>query len=132
MRVRTANVRYWSEIGLNADIGLWAGFDPGCVKTHTLKECGKYNSPTRNRAVYPQHDLTLMMRNFLEDILRAPQALEFSHGQETQSGHRPASKRAVPEIIFRLSTVLTCAGQNAAVRLRVDRLRLGGSYRDAI
>jgi hypothetical protein len=63
---RTANVRYWSEIGLNADIGLWAGFDPGCVKTHTLKECGKYNSPTRNRAVYPQHDLTLMMRNFLE------------------------------------------------------------------
>jgi hypothetical protein len=23
---RTANVRYWGEIGLNADIGFWAGF----------------------------------------------------------------------------------------------------------
>jgi hypothetical protein len=25
---RTANVRYWGEIGLNADIGLRASFDP--------------------------------------------------------------------------------------------------------
>jgi hypothetical protein len=25
---RTANVRYWGEIGLNADIGFRAGFDP--------------------------------------------------------------------------------------------------------
>jgi hypothetical protein len=25
---RTANVRYWGEIGLNADVGLWAGFGP--------------------------------------------------------------------------------------------------------
>src|SRR2546430_11180660 len=41
-------------------------YGPGCVKTHTLKECRKYNSPTRNRAVYPQHDLTLIMRNFFE------------------------------------------------------------------
>jgi hypothetical protein len=24
---RTANVRYWGEIGLNADIGIRAGFD---------------------------------------------------------------------------------------------------------
>jgi hypothetical protein len=23
---RAANVRYWGEIGLNADIGLWVGF----------------------------------------------------------------------------------------------------------
>jgi hypothetical protein len=27
---RTANVRYWGEIGLNADIGFRAGFDRCC------------------------------------------------------------------------------------------------------
>ena len=31
--------------------------DPGCVKTHTSAKCGKYNSPTRYRAVYVQYDL---------------------------------------------------------------------------
>ena len=28
---RTANVRYWGEIGLNADIGIRAAFDPIAV-----------------------------------------------------------------------------------------------------
>ena len=44
--------------------------DPGCVKTHTSSKCEKYNSPARDRAVCPQHDLTLMIRNFSEIVLR--------------------------------------------------------------
>jgi hypothetical protein len=56
---RTANVRYWGEIGLNADIGIWAVFDLDCVKTHASAKCGKYNSPTRHWAVWAQYDLTL-------------------------------------------------------------------------
>jgi hypothetical protein len=43
-----------------------AGFDPGCVKTHTSAKCRKYNSPVWDRAVLAQYDLTLMMRNFFE------------------------------------------------------------------
>src|SRR5712675_2398595 len=53
---------------------------PGCVKTHTSAKCGKYNSPTRYRAICAQHDLALMMRNFSNMFLRARRALEFSHG----------------------------------------------------
>src|SRR4030088_1808055 len=52
----------------------------GCVKTHTSAKCGKYNSPTRYRAICAQHDLALMMRNFSNMFLRARRALEFSHG----------------------------------------------------
>ena len=34
----TPNVRYWGEIGLNADIGIGAAFDPGRVKTFFLHQ----------------------------------------------------------------------------------------------
>src|ERR1700704_3693025 len=62
--------------------------DPGCEKTHTSAKCGKYNSPTRYRAICAQHDLALMMRNFSNMFLRARRALEFSHGlgQERPTG----------------------------------------------
>src|SRR3981189_3610909 len=53
---------------------------PGLVKTSTTAKCGKYNSPTRYRAICAQHDLALMMRNFSNMFLRARRALEFSHG----------------------------------------------------
>src|SRR3981189_1698456 len=52
---------------------------PGLVKTSTTAKCGKYNSPTRYRAICAQHDLALMMRNFSNMFLRARRALEFSH-----------------------------------------------------
>src|SRR4030088_1279154 len=52
----------------------------GCVKTHTSAKCGKYNSPTRYRAICAQHDLALMMRNDSNMFLRARRAFEFSHG----------------------------------------------------
>ena len=55
--------------------------DPGCVKTHTLAKCRKYNSPTRLRAARGQYDLTPAMRNLAEVLLRACRALEFSHSQ---------------------------------------------------
>src|SRR6267154_5762138 len=45
------NVRSLGWCGLNADIAVGAVFDPGCVKTHTSAKCGKYNSPTRYRAI---------------------------------------------------------------------------------
>src|SRR5438132_9489009 len=41
-------------------------FDLGCVKTHTLAKCGKYSSPTGQRTVSAQYDLTLIMRNRFE------------------------------------------------------------------
>jgi hypothetical protein len=59
---------------------LMSASGPGCVKTHTSAKCGKYNSPTRYRAICAQHDLALMMRNFSNMFLRARRALEFSHG----------------------------------------------------
>src|SRR6516225_2441030 len=37
--------------------------DPGCVKTHTEKRCGKYNSLAVRRITPAQYDLTLTRRN---------------------------------------------------------------------
>jgi hypothetical protein len=36
---RMANVRYWGEIGLNADIGIRAAFDRPCVKNPESRIC---------------------------------------------------------------------------------------------
>jgi hypothetical protein len=46
---RTANVRYWGEIGLNADIGLWAGFDPFRTFRAQFEGCasGNFHLPFR-------------------------------------------------------------------------------------
>src|SRR4051812_25414927 len=74
-------------------------FDPGCVKTHTSAKCGKYNSPTRYRAICAQHDLALMMRNFSNMFLRARRALEFSHGLDPKAAIEPSSLlRATPPL----------------------------------
>src|SRR5207342_1778401 len=37
-----------------------------CVKTHKSTKCRKYNSPTRYRTVWAQHDSTLTTRNYSE------------------------------------------------------------------
>jgi hypothetical protein len=39
------------------------GYDLGCVKTHTEKRCGKYNSLARRRITPAQCDLTLTGRS---------------------------------------------------------------------
>src|SRR6516225_464367 len=36
----------------------FTGFDPACVKTHTIAKCRKYNSPTRYRTSCAEHDST--------------------------------------------------------------------------
>jgi hypothetical protein len=72
----------------------------GCVKTHGSGKCGKYNSPTRHRAICRQYDLTLAMRNRFEIFLRAPQALEFSHGLGQKR------KGSVGAIVFRFTPEL--------------------------
>ena len=62
----------------------------GCVKTHTSEKCRKYNSPMWLRAASAQYDLTPLVRNFAEALLRACRALEFSHSQgryRVKSGH---------------------------------------------
>ncbi len=91
----SSKVCYRGQAGKYMLTSRLTGFDPGCVKTHTSAKCGKYNSPTRYRAVYAQHDLALMMRNFSEMLLHARRAPEFSHGQDpeltpTALGRQPA------------------------------------------
>ena len=52
--------------------GVW--LEPGitpCVKTHTSKKCEKYNSPTRDRVICAQYDLTLAVRNRFENFTHA-------------------------------------------------------------
>src|SRR5215216_6742314 len=71
----SGNVSTLDESGPNAHDAFWAVHDPGCVKTHTSTKCGKYNSPTRYRAVCAQQDLALRMRSFSEMFLRARRAL---------------------------------------------------------
>jgi hypothetical protein len=43
-----------------------SGLGRPCVKTHTSTKCRKYNSPTRYRTVWAQHDSTLTTRNYSE------------------------------------------------------------------
>ena len=62
--------------------------DLGCVKTHTSGKCGKYNSPTRHRAICAQYDLTLAMRN-APRFFYARGALWSFHTAKTQSGRGP-------------------------------------------
>src|SRR5262249_379650 len=52
--------------------------DPGCVKTHTIAKCRKYNSPTRYRTSCAEHDSTPWCANFFEMFLRARRA-HFRH-----------------------------------------------------
>src|SRR3982074_3137535 len=58
-------------------------FDPGCVKTHTLKECGKYNQREIKRGT--RIILTLMMRNFFETFYARRRRWSF-HTAKTHSG----------------------------------------------
>src|SRR5882724_477514 len=77
-----------------------SGPDPGCVKTHTSAKCGKYNSPTRYRAICAQHDLALMMRNFSNMFLRARRALEFSHGLDRQPTLATLKRRSAAVLCY--------------------------------
>jgi hypothetical protein len=76
------NVRFQGSCGRPRLSLRLSAFDPGCVKTVTSKKCRKYNSPTRLRAVGAQYDLTPLMRNFADVLLRVDRALEFLHGQD--------------------------------------------------
>src|SRR5258706_10088048 len=53
------DVRFRGKSGRGADITRTTGFDPGCVKTHTVAKCRKNNSPGRHHASRVQYDLTL-------------------------------------------------------------------------
>src|SRR6266508_1810562 len=92
--MRRSGVRFRGQTGKHMLGTSFSAFDPGCVKTHTSAKCGKYNSPTRYRAVCAQHDLALMMRNFSEMFLRARRALEFSHDQDPKPTFRPLAIRS--------------------------------------
>jgi hypothetical protein len=68
------------------DLSL-SGHDPGCVKTHTEKRCGKYNSLTGRRITPAQYDLTLTGRNCFK-MFYAREASRSFHTAWTLTGHR--------------------------------------------
>ena len=68
-------------------MGAPGAHDPGCVKTHTLAKCEKYNSPIRCRAEGAQHDLTLTARNSSEICYACGDRVGF-YAAKTHTGHR--------------------------------------------
>src|SRR6266511_5532804 len=115
--MRRSGVRFRGQTGKHMLGTSFSAFDPGCVKTHTSAKCGKYNSPTRYRAVCAQHDLALMMRNFSEMFLRPRRALEFSHGQDPEP--TSADRR---HSITSSARASTCGGISRPSALAVLRL----------
>jgi hypothetical protein len=99
-----------------------SGFDPGCVKTHTVAKCRKNNSPGRHHASRVQYDLTLRYAIPSRSFYARSKGWSF-YTAKTHSRHDQDRNPAVQQSTA-VSDVLSFRLSTAGGHLEADRITL--------